>query len=80
MARELGPKGVHLTHLVVDGAVDSPAIQARRHATTGGQDVGIAPDSLMNLASISETYWALSQKSRNAWTFELDTRPFVEPF
>jgi hypothetical protein len=60
--------------------VDSPAIQARRHATTGGQDVEIAPDSLMTLASIAETYWALSQQSRNTRTFELDTRPFVEPF
>ena len=80
MARESVPKGVHVTHLVVDGAVDSPAIQARRHATTGGQDVEIAPGSLMKLASIAETYWALSQQSRNAWTFELDTRPFVEPF
>jgi hypothetical protein len=57
MARELGPKGVHLTHLVVDGAVDSPAIQARRHATTGGQDVEIAPGSLMNLASIAGFSW-----------------------
>jgi hypothetical protein len=76
MARELGPKGVHVTHLVVD----SLAIQARRHATTGGQDLEIAPGSLMHLASIAETYWTLSKQSRNARTFELDIRHFVEPF
>jgi hypothetical protein len=80
MARELGPKGLYVTHLVVDGAIDSPATQARRRAITGGQNVEVAPDSLMNLASIAETYWALSQQSGDAWTFELDIRPFVEPF
>lgn len=80
MARELGPQGVHVAHLVVDGGVDSPVIHARRRAAAGGADVEIAPDSLMNLASIADAYWTLAQQSRDAWTFELDIRPYVEPW
>ena len=80
MARELGPKGVHVAHLVIDGGVDSPAIHARRRAAAGGKDAVITPDSLMKLASIAEAYWSLAQQSRDAWTFELDIRPFVEPW
>lgn len=78
MARELGPEGVHVAHLIVDGGVDSPAIHARRKAANGGEDVVFAPDSLMNLSSIAEAYWTLSQQGRDAWTHELDIRPFVE--
>lgn len=78
MARELGPLGIHVAHLVIDGGVDSPAIHARRRAANGGEDVSFPPDSLMDLASIAEAYWMLSQQSRDAWTHELDIRPFVE--
>lgn len=78
MARELGPEGVHVAHLVIDGGVDSPAIHARRRAAAGGAEVTFAPDSLMNLASIAEAYWTLAAQSRDAWTFEMDIRPFVE--
>jgi len=80
MARELGPEGVHVAHLVIDGGVDSPAIHARRRAAAGGQEVAFAPDSLMRLESIAEAYWTLAGQSRDAWTFELDIRPFVEPW
>jgi len=80
MARELGPEGVHVAHLVIDGGVDSPAIHARRRAAAGGKDVEFPPDSLMNLASIAEAYWTLAHQSRDAWTFEMDIRPFVEPW
>ena len=80
MARELGPKGVHVAHLVIDGGVDSPAIHARRRAAAGGKDIEFPPDSLMNLASIAEAYWTLAAQGRDAWTFELDIRPFVEPW
>jgi NAD(P)-dependent dehydrogenase (short-subunit alcohol dehydrogenase family) len=78
MARELGPQGIHVAHLVVDGGVDSPAIHARRRAANDGKDPNIAPDALMNLDSIASAYWTLSQQTRDAWTFELDIRPFVE--
>lgn len=80
MARELGPEGIHVAHLVVDGGVDSPAIHARRRAAAGGEEVTFAPDSLMQLSSIAEAYWTLSQQARDAWTFEMDIRPFVEPW
>ena len=78
MARELGPMGVHVAHLVIDGGVDSPAIHARRRAANGGKDVDFPPDSLMKLSSIGEAYWTLAQQGRDAWTFELDIRPSVE--
>lgn len=78
MARELGPEGIHVAHLIVDGGVDSPAIHARRKAANGGKDIDFPPDSLMDLASIAEAYWTLSQQGRDAWTHELDIRPFVE--
>jgi NAD(P)-dependent dehydrogenase (short-subunit alcohol dehydrogenase family) len=80
MARELGPKGIHVAHLVVDGGVDSPAIHARRRAANGGKDTEFPPDSLMKLSSIAEAYWTLNAQSRDAWTFEMDIRPFVEPW
>jgi NAD(P)-dependent dehydrogenase (short-subunit alcohol dehydrogenase family) len=78
MARELGPQGVHVAHLVVDGGVDSPAIHARQRAANGGKDVDFPPDSLMRLESIADAYWSLAHQGRDAWTFEMDIRPFVE--
>ncbi len=80
MARELGPAGVHVAHLVIDGGVDSPAIHARRRAAADGADVAFPPDSLMRLESIAEAYWTLAHQGRDAWTFELDIRPYVEPW
>jgi NAD(P)-dependent dehydrogenase (short-subunit alcohol dehydrogenase family) len=80
LARELGPKGIHVAHLVIDGGVDSPAIHARRRAAAGDDALAFPEDSLMNLTSIAEAYWSLSQQKRDAWTHELDIRPFVEPW
>ncbi len=80
LARELGPKGIHVAHLVIDGGVDSPAIHARRRAAAGDDALEFPEDSLMNLASIAEAYWTLSQQKRDAWTHELDIRPFMEPW
>lgn len=80
LARELGPKGIHVAHLVIDGGVDSPVVHARRRAAAGDDSLDFPEDSLMNLASIAEAYWTLSQQKRDAWTHELDIRPFVEPW
>jgi len=80
LARELGPKGIHVAHLVIDGGVDSPVVHARRRAAAGDDALAIPEDSLMDLASIAEAYWTLSQQKRDAWTHELDIRPFVEPW
>ena len=74
MARELGPKNVHVAHLVIDAGVDTAWVRERR----GGDAANLPPDTLMNPTSIAETYWQLHHQPRDAWTFELDLRPFGE--
>jgi NAD(P)-dependent dehydrogenase (short-subunit alcohol dehydrogenase family) len=77
MARELGPKNIHVVHLIIDAAVDSDAIRARFKAS--GREVdNIPPDSLTRTASIAEAYWFAHQQSRDGWTHELDLRPAAE--
>jgi hypothetical protein len=77
MARELGPKNIHVVHLIIDAAVDSDAIRARFKAS--GREVdNIPPDSLTKTASIAEAYWFAHQQSRDGWTHELDLRPAAE--
>ena len=80
LARELGPQGIHVAHLIVDGSIDSEAIHARRRAAAGGVEIQAPPDSLMSTEMIAETYWMLHSQPRDAWTHELDIRPFVEPW
>ena len=72
MARELAPQNIHVAHLVIDAGVDTAWVRERM----GGGDM--APDTLMNPASIAETYWQLHRQPRDAWTHELDLRPFGE--
>jgi len=77
MARELGPKGVHVMHLIIDAGVDSVAIHERLKAS--GVDLEtIKPDSLTKTSSIAEAYWFAHQQSRDGWTHELDLRPSAE--
>lgn len=76
MARELGPKNIHVAHLVVDAGVDTAFVRDLRRQRTG-QD-NFARDELMDPASIAETYWQLHAQPRDAWTHELDIRPFGE--
>jgi NAD(P)-dependent dehydrogenase (short-subunit alcohol dehydrogenase family) len=77
MARELGPEGIHVAHLVIDAGVDTAFVRERIQA--GGRDPATLPEaSLMKPASIGETYWLLHQQPRDAWTFELDLRPHRE--
>ena len=76
MARELGPKNIHVAHLVIDAGVDTAWVRERRRARLG-QD-GFEPDELVNPASIAETYWQLHRQPRDAWTHELDLRPYGE--
>ena len=79
MARELHPQNIHVAHLVIDSGVDTAWVRARI-AERAGQDAAdnLPPDRLMNPASIAETYWRLHQQPRDAWTHELDLRPFGE--
>lgn len=79
MARELGPKNIHVAHLVVDAGVDTAWVRDRiREARGEGALERLPPDSLMRPDSIAETYWQLHRQPRDAWTFELDVRPWVE--
>lgn len=78
MARELGPKNIHVVHLIIDAAVDSEAIHARMKAASGIEARDIPPDSLTKTASIAEAYWFAHQQSRDGWTHELDLRPASE--
>jgi NAD(P)-dependent dehydrogenase (short-subunit alcohol dehydrogenase family) len=71
MARELHPQNVHIGHFIIDGGIggaDDP------RATGRGEDALLAPDS------IAETYFHVHQQKRNAWTWEIELRPWVEKF
>ena len=79
MARELGPQGIHVAHLIIDSGVDTEFVRSRIRARGGDEAVdNIKPDQLMNPASVGETYWRLHTQSRDAWTHELDLRPYAE--
>ncbi len=74
MARELGPKGVHVAHTIIDGAIDTAWIAENfpdRHALK-------SQDGILNPAHIADAYWALHVQPRDAWTHELDLRPWME--
>ncbi len=74
MARELGPKGLHVAHVVIDGLIDTAFARenfAQRVAAAG-------PDGILDPDHIAEAYWWLHRQPRDAWTFELDLRPAVE--
>jgi NAD(P)-dependent dehydrogenase (short-subunit alcohol dehydrogenase family) len=79
MARELGPANIHVAHLIIDAGVDTAWVRARM-AERGIQESDVAPDRLMNPASVAETYWMLRHQRRDAWTHELDLQPFAETF
>jgi NAD(P)-dependent dehydrogenase (short-subunit alcohol dehydrogenase family) len=78
MARELGPKNIHVVHLIIDAGVDSEAIHQRMKAAKGIDASDIPPDSLTKTSSIAEAYWFAHQQKRDGWTHELDLRPSVE--
>lgn len=79
MARELGPQNIHVAHLVIDAGVDTAFVRDRIRARGGEEAVAaIRPDQLMNPDSVAEAYWTLHTQSRDAWTFELDLRPYGE--
>jgi NAD(P)-dependent dehydrogenase (short-subunit alcohol dehydrogenase family) len=76
MARELGPQGIHVAHIVVDGLIrnEATAEYLPDLYASKGKDGIIEPDDL------AEIYWQLHQQPRSAWTFEIDARPFSEPW
>jgi NAD(P)-dependent dehydrogenase (short-subunit alcohol dehydrogenase family) len=78
MARELGPKNIHVVHLLIDAGIDSDAIHQRMKAASGIDVIDIPPDSLTKTKSVAEAYWFAHHQVRDGWTHELDLRPFVE--
>src|SRR6476661_7293683 len=79
MARELGPKNIHVAHLIIDSGVDSPAIHQRMKAREGQEALeNLDPNRLMPPASVAESYWQLYKQPRSAWVFEQEIRPFGE--
>ncbi len=74
MARELGPQGVHVAHVVIDGAIDTPWIRENFPEMVAASP----PDGLLAPEAIAENYWLLHHQPRSAWTFELDLRPYAE--
>lgn len=78
-ARELGPNNIHVAHLVIDAGVDTAWVRERIKAREGEDGLrNLDPNRLMQPSSVAETYWQLYQQPRDAWTFELDIRPFGE--
>ncbi|HVB80212.1 MAG TPA: SDR family NAD(P)-dependent oxidoreductase [Candidatus Binataceae bacterium] len=72
MARDLGPQGIHVAYINVDGPIDMPFIHQLRP--------DLKQEDMLAPSAIAETYWHLAHQDRSAWTHELDVRPFKEKF
>jgi NAD(P)-dependent dehydrogenase (short-subunit alcohol dehydrogenase family) len=70
MARELSPQGIHIAHFVIDGGIRS-AVR---------QEPADRPDSMLDPDAIAASYWNVLQQPRNAWSWEMELRPWVEKF
>ncbi len=74
MARELGPRNIHVAHVVVDGAIDTAFIRDTFPDIYARKD----QDGILDPEHIADNYWFLHAQPRDAWTFELDLRPWME--
>jgi NAD(P)-dependent dehydrogenase (short-subunit alcohol dehydrogenase family) len=74
MARELAPQGIHVAHVVIDGAIDTEFIRTNFPARAALKD----QDGILNPEAIAEVYWQLHRQPRSAWTHEMDLRPWME--
>ncbi len=74
MARELGPKGIHVAHPIIDGAIDTEFIRSNFPERFAMKD----QDGILNPDHIADAYWNLHTQPRDAWTHELDLRPWGE--
>jgi len=74
MAREFGPQGIHVAHVVIDGAVNGERVRSflPGYLEAKGEDSGLSP------MAIADTYWQLYKQPRSAWTHELELRPYAE--
>jgi short-subunit dehydrogenase len=74
MARELGPRNIHVAHVVVDGAIDTDFIKTNFPERYAMKD----QDGILNPDHIADNYWHLHIQPRDSWTHELDLRPWIE--
>jgi NAD(P)-dependent dehydrogenase (short-subunit alcohol dehydrogenase family) len=78
-ARELGPKNIHVAHLIIDAGVDTAWVRERIRQGEGDAALdGLASGRLMRPDAVAEAYWQLYQQPADAWTFELEIRPAAE--
>jgi NAD(P)-dependent dehydrogenase (short-subunit alcohol dehydrogenase family) len=76
MAREFGPKGIHVAHVIIDGGISGERLKSRMPDLERER----GPDGLLSIDAIAECYWQLHVQHRSAWTLEQDLRPWVESF
>ena len=76
MARELGPKNIHVAHVVIDGVIDNRRTRERM----ADRVKDLPPDGMLATDAIAELFWQLHAQPRSAWTFEADVRPWAEKF
>ncbi|PLS86671.1 MAG: short-chain dehydrogenase [Actinobacteria bacterium] len=72
MAREFGPQGIHVTHTIIDGQINTPRVR--------GMSPGRDASTMLSPDAMAEAYWQLHRQDPTAWTLELDLRPSVESF
>lgn len=72
MARELGPQGIHVAHVIIDGQIN-----AGRHLKLAAER---PPEALLEPDDIAQTYWQIHTQKRSVWAFDVDLRPWVENF
>jgi NAD(P)-dependent dehydrogenase (short-subunit alcohol dehydrogenase family) len=76
MAREFGPQGIHVAHVIIDGGIEGDRLLSR----TPDRAEKVGPDGLLKVDPIVDNYWHLHTQQRSAWTHELDLRPYKETF
>lgn len=76
MAREFGPQGIHVAHVIIDGGIEGDRLLSRMPSRL--EQVG--PDGLLKVDAIVDNYWHLHRQQRSAWSHEIDLRPFKETF
>jgi len=76
MAREFGPLGIHVAHVVIDGGIDGDRLRRGRPDAISER----GEDGLLGIDAIADTYWHLHRQKRSAWAQEVDLRPFKESF
>jgi NAD(P)-dependent dehydrogenase (short-subunit alcohol dehydrogenase family) len=76
MSRELGPQGIHVAHIIVDGLIENEATKEFLPDLYASKEA----DGIIQPDDLAEVYWQLHKQPKSAWTFEQDVRPYIEPW